>query len=65
MEQLKPALVSIADAQRYLGGVSRTQLYVAYLPRLETVKLGNRRMVTMASLDRLIADCLQEQGRAA
>jgi hypothetical protein len=61
MTEFKPALCSIQDAMRYLGGISRTQLYVSYLPRLETVKLGNRRMVTVASLDKLIADHMQEQ----
>jgi hypothetical protein len=63
-EPFQPALMSVADAQRYLGGVSRTQLYVSYLPRLETVKLGSRRMITTASLDALIAAAMQEQAEA-
>jgi hypothetical protein len=51
---------------RYLGGVSRTQLYVSLMPQLESVKIGKRRFVTVASLDRVIADCRQrEQGSEA
>jgi len=52
---LKPALASIRDGCRYLGGISRAKLYADVLPLLETVKLGNRRLIVIASLDRFIA----------
>jgi hypothetical protein len=52
--QLKPALASITESCRYLGGVSRSKFYADILPQLETVKLGNRNFVVLASLDRLI-----------
>lgn len=52
---LKPALISIPDACRYLGGVSRAKLYADLLPQLETVHIGKRHFVLVASLDRLIA----------
>jgi hypothetical protein len=51
---LKPALSSINDACRYMGGVSRAKFYADLLPRLETVKLGGRNLVVVASMDRLI-----------
>ena len=51
---LKPALVSILDACAYLGGVSRAKFYADILPKLETVKLGRRNFVVVASMDRLI-----------
>jgi hypothetical protein len=47
-------LRSIPAAQIYLGGISRAGLY-ALLPRLESVKLGGRRMILRASLDAFIA----------
>jgi hypothetical protein len=52
---LKPALVSIPVACEYLGGISRAKFYADILPFLETVKFGNRNLVVLASLDRLIA----------
>lgn len=54
-QSLKPALASISDACKYLGGISRAKLYADILPLLDTVKLGNRRLVVIASMDRLIA----------
>ena len=51
---LKPALVSILDACAYLGGVSRAKFYADILPKLETVKLGRRNFVVVASMDQLI-----------
>jgi hypothetical protein len=61
MAELKPALLSVRDAMRYLGGIPRTTLYVSLMPQLETVKIGKRRMISVASLDRLIAAARQEQ----
>jgi hypothetical protein len=55
---LQPALASIPNACRYLGDLSRSRIY-ELLPRLEIVKIGNRTFVTVASLDRLIADSLR------
>lgn len=51
---LKPALASIGDACKYLGGISRAKFYADILPLLDKVKLGNRNLVVVASLDRLI-----------
>jgi len=51
---LKPALASILDACAYMGGVSRAKFYADILPLLETVKLGRRNFVVVASMDRLI-----------
>ena len=51
---LKPALLSILKACEYLGGISRAKFYADILPSLETVKFGNRNLVVLASLDRLI-----------
>jgi hypothetical protein len=53
--QLKPALASIAASCDYLGGISRAKFYSDILPLLETVKFGNRNLVVVASMDRLIA----------
>jgi hypothetical protein len=52
---LKPALVSIADACRYLGDISRAKLYADLLPHLDTVHIGSRHFVVVKSMDRLIA----------
>ncbi|HJU20607.1 MAG TPA: hypothetical protein VJ770_29510 [Stellaceae bacterium] len=50
---MRPALVSIPDACRYLGDLSRSRLY-ELLPDLDKVKIGARNFVTIESLDRLI-----------
>jgi hypothetical protein len=52
---LRPALASIPDACRYLGDPSRAKFYADILPKLDVVKLGARTMVTIESLDQLIA----------
>ena len=52
---LKPALASINESCRYMGGVSRAKFYADILPRLETVHIGRRHLVVIASMDRLIA----------
>jgi hypothetical protein len=51
---LKPALASIQASCDYMGGVSRAKFYANILPLLETVKLGSRHFVVVASMDRLI-----------
>lgn len=52
---LRPALASVPEACRYLGDPSRAKFYADILPLLDVVKLGTRTMVTVESLDRLIA----------
>jgi hypothetical protein len=54
VDPLRPALASIPEACRYLGGLSRSRLY-ELLPNLDVVKFGARTLVTIGSLDRLIA----------
>jgi hypothetical protein len=51
---LKPALASIPDACKYMGGVSRAKFYIDVLPLLETIHVGTRHFVVVASIDRLI-----------
>jgi hypothetical protein len=51
---LRPALASIQASCVYMGGVSRAKFYADILPQLETVKLGKRNLVVVASMDRLI-----------
>jgi hypothetical protein len=58
-EPLKPALASISDACKYLGDVSRARFYSDILPLLETVHIGTRHFVVIASMDRLIAALLE------
>jgi len=52
---LKPALADIPGACAYLGNISRAKLYADILPALDIVRFGARTLVTIASLDRLIA----------
>jgi len=54
VESLKPALASIKASCDYMGGISRAKFYADILPLLETVKLGSRNFVVVASMDRLI-----------
>jgi hypothetical protein len=51
---LRPALASIQASCAYMGGVSRAKFYADILPQLDTVKLGKRNLVVVASMDRLI-----------
>jgi hypothetical protein len=51
---LRPALASIKASCEYLGNVSRAKFYADLLPQLETVKLGGRNFVVVASMDKLI-----------
>jgi hypothetical protein len=53
-QALKPALASIQDSCVYMGGISRAKFYSDILPQLQTVKLGRRHFVVVASMDRLI-----------
>ena len=53
--RLKPALASIPNARAYMGDLSRAKFYADILPQLETVHLGRRHFVVVASMDRLIA----------
>jgi hypothetical protein len=52
---LRPALTNVEGARRYLGGISRALLYAELFRELEVVHLGARTLITVASLDRLIA----------
>jgi hypothetical protein len=54
-ETLRPALTPIPDACKYMGKVSRAKFYADILPELETVHLGTRHLVVVASMDRYIA----------
>jgi hypothetical protein len=54
-EPLKPALTDIPGACGYLGNISRAKLYADILPELDVVRFGSRTLVTVESLDRLIA----------
>ena len=62
-EPLKPALASIRDSCNYLGGVSRAKFYADILPKLNTVHLGARHLVIVASMDRLIASSAVQGGK--
>jgi hypothetical protein len=62
-ETLRPALVSIRVARRYLGDIGRSTFYQRYLSRVDTVRLGARNLVTVESLDRLIEEIRREQQR--
>lgn len=55
MRQSEQILVSVDDARALLGGIGRTNLY-AMLSRgeLESRKLGKRRLILVASIQRLI-----------
>ena len=55
---LSPAIISIPAACAYMGNISRAKLYADILPRLETIKIGTRRLVVVASIDKLIAELL-------
>jgi hypothetical protein len=58
--KIRPALISIVNAAEHLD-VARSTFYKKFLPDLETVRIGARRLVVMESLDRLI-ETLREQG---
>ena len=54
--ELRPAITSLTDARRYLGGIGETTFYRDFLPKLEIVEFGRRKFVTVSSLDRVIAE---------
>jgi hypothetical protein len=58
-DALKPALASIPDACKYMGEVSRAKFYSDVLPLLETIHIGTRHFIVVASMDRLIATLLE------
>jgi hypothetical protein len=56
-EPSRPALVSIPEARRQLGGIGTTSFYEAVKAhRIKLVKLGTRSLVPMAEIDRVVAD---------
>jgi hypothetical protein len=61
-QPLKPALASIRDACKYLGGLSRAKFYADILPKLESVHFGTRRFVVISSMDRFIAKRASVEG---
>jgi hypothetical protein len=61
---LKPALASIQTACKYMGDVSRAKFYSDILPQPETVHVGARHLVVVASMDRLIAKLLSRDAAA-
>src|SRR5262245_47604378 len=64
-DPLKPALASIPDACKYMGDVSRAKCYADVLPQLETIHIGTRHLVVVASIDRLIAKLLIKEASTA
>ena len=53
--ELKPALASINEARRYMGGPSRAKFYADILPLLESIYFGKRHFILVASMDKEIA----------
>ena len=51
----RAALTDIPGACAYLGNIGRSKFYSDLLPQLDVVKFGARTLVTVESLDRLIA----------
>tara|TARA_R100000808_G_C2148457_1_gene156608 strand:- start:2861 stop:3058 length:198 start_codon:yes stop_codon:yes gene_type:complete len=44
---------NIADARKYLGGISQPQLYKLFKSgRIQSYKIGNRRYVAQSQLDK-------------
>ena len=54
-EAATPLLASIKTTQFMLGGIGRTKLYADILPKLETVEVGSRTLVVIASIQRYVA----------
>lgn len=60
---MKELTVSIAEAQRALG-LSRTTVFqLAAAKRLTRVKVGRRSLITVASIEALVADAIDNEGR--
>ena len=49
-QELRPALISIAKAAAYIG-VGKAKFYQDIVALVETVKIGNRHLVVLKSLD--------------
>ncbi|WP_448398975.1 helix-turn-helix domain-containing protein [Mycolicibacterium pulveris] len=50
-----PLVLPIAEAQRVLGGISRTAIYrLAGEGRLKKIRIGRRGLITMASIKALV-----------
>jgi len=63
---LRPALVSVEDARKYLGNISRAKLYeMIGAGDVRTAKIGGRRMVAVASMDAFIAANMAAPGDVA
>lgn len=58
-DDLLPALVSVNDACKYLGCISRANLYGRLKGRLEWVRIGGRSMITVSSLNALVAEGIE------
>ena len=52
---VRPALMDITGACVYLGNIGRSKFYKDLLRQLDIVRLGTRTLVTIESLDKLIA----------
>jgi hypothetical protein len=50
---LRPRYLSITEACRY-AGVGRSKFYDDFLARLETLRIGRRNLIELASLDELL-----------
>ena len=51
--ELEGRSFNIADARKYLGGISQPQLYKLFKSgRIGSYKIGSRRYVTQAQLDK-------------
>ena len=62
MDHDKRLLYPFPDAQRALGGISRTTTYsLANAGLIELVKIGRRSFITSASIDRYIERLCAEQ----
>jgi hypothetical protein len=48
-----------------MGDVSRAKFYADVLPQLETIHIGTRHLVVVASIDRLIAKLLIKEASTA
>jgi hypothetical protein len=60
--QLTPLAVPIAEAQRMLGGISRTAVYeLARNDRLKKIRIGRRGLIVVASINALVTHLADTQ----
>jgi hypothetical protein len=60
--QLTPLAVSVAEAQRILGGISRTAVYeLARDGQLKKIRIGRRGLITVASISAFVDRLAQTQ----